>query len=160
MTNMRETFQVMATALTGIAQRIVVRADQNANFFGYFVSLCNAEGVGRAEYLLSLFDKITSQGASPSQAVEFLLAGKFDARPPPGFPPLNYSGLTRALSLFALTGGWNSNLDTDNLQIPSPVIYTEGLVWRIAQAHAQGHSDMDPQSWGNPPEPLSKYIGA
>lgn len=158
MATMRDTYVVMVSALTGIAPRIVARADQRADFFGHFIALADEECAAQGECLLLLFERLTAT-RTPEEAVHLLLGKTIDRKLLAGFPRLDYSGLTRALSLFVLTGGWNSGCDPDNLQIPSSLIYTEGLVWRIAQTHAQGSSDMAPGSWGSPPEPLSSYIG-
>ena len=40
----------------------------------------------------------------------------------------------------------------------SPKAYTQGWVWRVAQAHPMGYSDMQFGYWTREPPPLSDFI--
>jgi len=40
----------------------------------------------------------------------------------------------------------------------SPKAYTQGWLWRIAQAHPMGYSDLQFGYWNRPPQPLDDFI--
>jgi hypothetical protein len=43
--------------------------------------------------------------------------------------------------------------------VVSSKAYTQGWLWRVAQAHPMGYSDMQFGYWTRPPEPLTDFIG-
>lgn len=156
----RDTFLLLVATLSGVSLPNVTIADDVADYLGNFVSLADKDfGPGQAEELLKLFNSLVSQGMPAGDAVHGLLAGRFDRKPPPGYPQQPYGDITRALSLFVLTGGWSAQCDPEQMIIPSSDAYTQSLVWLIAQAHAQGNSNAGPQSWGDLPDALSTFIG-
>ena len=44
-------------------------------------------------------------------------------------------------------------------EIVSPAAYTQGWVWRVAQAHPMGYSNLQFGYWNEDPKPLATFIG-
>jgi len=44
-------------------------------------------------------------------------------------------------------------------KVISPAAYTQGWVWRVAQAHPMGYSEWEFGYWSRPPTPRSDFIG-
>lgn len=162
---MEDSFRLLIATLCGVSTGKAALADTQANYLGLFrtASARSPFGAGAADALITLFYKLTNGAESPKQAVTLILDGTFDTDPPPGFPVIAYSKLTRSLAFLVLTGGWHPDcVDTssaDDATIPSPAAYTSGMVWLIAQAHAQGYSRDLFGSWASPPDPLSSFTG-
>jgi Membrane bound FAD containing D-sorbitol dehydrogenase len=80
--------------------------------------------------------------------------------------------LARSIVLIWYLGSWYSPADLKRLvdeksaRIPlfvphtiiSPKAYTQGWVWRIAQAHPMGYSDMQFGYWARDPAPLEDFL--
>lgn len=156
---LQDAFYKLVATLSGVAIAKVIRADQKANYFGLFNQLAGAEGgQSNAAALLALFVTLAEKGMAPQAIVSGILAGDYDPHAPA--QGVVFSELTRALTLFVLTGLWDPNCNPENASIPTPEAYAEGLVWLIAQAHPAGYSNMLTRSWTNVPPPLSQFIGA
>jgi hypothetical protein len=78
--------------------------------------------------------------------------------------------LTRSITLLWYLGGWyapSALLDHEaskgtkrpGFQVVSPNAYTHGWIWRIAQAHPMGYSDMQFGYWKTPPAELKSFGG-
>jgi hypothetical protein len=84
----------------------------------------------------------------------------------------NTNFLARSIVLMWYLGSWYTPADLKRLvdskssQVPpfvphtviSPKAYTQGWVWRIAQAHPMGYSDMQFGYWTREPAPLEDFI--
>jgi hypothetical protein len=76
--------------------------------------------------------------------------------------------LTRSIVLMWYLGSWYEPDDLKTLPLTapsfikhtviSPKAYTQGWVWRVAQAHPMGYSDMQFGYWTREPPPLSDFI--
>jgi hypothetical protein len=80
--------------------------------------------------------------------------------------------LARSIVLIWYLGSWYSPADLKRLvddrlaRVPlfvrhtviSPKAYTQGWVWRIAQAHPMGYSDMQFGYWARDPAPLEDFL--
>lgn len=77
--------------------------------------------------------------------------------------------LARSIVLMWYVGSWYEPAELKRLATPnavpfvtheviSPAAYTAGWVWRVAQAHPMGYSDMQFGYWTHPPQPLDDFI--
>jgi len=76
--------------------------------------------------------------------------------------------LARSIVLMWYLGSWYEPDDLKTLPLTapsfikhtviSPKAYTQGWVWRVAQAHPMGYSDMQFGYWTREPPPLSDFI--
>jgi hypothetical protein len=78
--------------------------------------------------------------------------------------------LARSIVLMWYLGAW---YDPDHLralvehpsaaparfEVISPKAYTQGCVWRVAQAHPMGFSEMQFGYWSRPPNPRGDFTG-
>jgi hypothetical protein len=102
----------------------------------------------------------TSSGVIPQDKVDGLVA-RIEARDDTKF-------LARSIVLMWYLGAW---YEPDNLRklaadpkafVPHTIIsskaYTQGWVWRVAQAHPMGYSDMQFGYWTRPPAAPAEFI--
>ena len=77
--------------------------------------------------------------------------------------------LARSIVLMWYLGSWYEPSELKRLTTPnavpfighevvSPTAYTHGWVWRVAQAHPMGYSDMQFGYWTHPPQPIADFI--
>jgi hypothetical protein len=78
--------------------------------------------------------------------------------------------LARSIVLMWYLGSWYEPADLKRLASPgntnpfigheviSPVAYTNGWAWRVAQAHPMGYSDMQFGYWTHRPQPIADFI--
>jgi hypothetical protein len=77
--------------------------------------------------------------------------------------------LARSIVLMWYVGSWYEPAELKRLATPnalpfasheviSPAAYTSGWVWRVAQAHPMGYSDMQFGYWTHPPQPIDDFI--
>jgi len=77
--------------------------------------------------------------------------------------------LARSIVLMWYLGAWYDPDHLKKLELPnpppikfkviSPKAYTQGWVWRVAQAHPMGFSEMQFGYWSRPPSPRGDFIG-
>jgi hypothetical protein len=77
--------------------------------------------------------------------------------------------LARSIVLMWYVGSWYEPAELEKLATPnalpfvsheviSPAAYANGWVWRVAQAHPMGYSDMQFGYWTHPPRPIDDFI--
>jgi hypothetical protein len=133
-----------------------------------------APGVDPINVKQELFDKAqTEGGAIFTQALG--IAASTPAATLGGVL-LNGSGedmrfLCRSIMLLWLLGQWIAPGDLKRYALPNPptapipstVIsskaYTQGWIWKLAQAHPMGYSEWRFGYWKDPPPPLNAFIG-
>jgi len=151
------TFVQLSEALTGIpAGKLAPSTDSIGLKQDYFRWVNDKE---RAKFASLL--KIAKENASSSQAMIEKLQATDDTK-----------FLARSIVLMWYLGSWytpdnlkqlvDSKSSPTPLPIPhtviSPKAYTQGWVWRIAQAHPMGYSDMQFGYWTRDPAPLEDFI--
>ena len=77
--------------------------------------------------------------------------------------------LARSIVLMWYLGAWYDPDHLQKLELPnpppikfkviSPKAYTQGWVWRVAQAHPMGFSEMQFGYWSRPPNPRGDFTG-
>ena len=77
--------------------------------------------------------------------------------------------LARSIVLMWYLGAWYDPDHLQKLELPnpppikfkviSPKAYTQGWVWRVAQTHPMGFSEMQFGYWSRPPSPRGDFIG-
>jgi hypothetical protein len=150
------TFVQLSEALTGIpAGKLAPTTDSIGLKQDYFKWVNDKEPAKFASLL-----KIAKENASSSQAMIEKLQAADDTK-----------FLARSIVLMWYLGSWYTPDDLKKLVgsrsptpdfIPHTVIsskaYTQGWVWRIAQAHPMGYSDMQFGYWSRDPAPLEDFI--
>ena len=152
------TFLEFVSTLTGVSQKVVGQAQNAAQYLENFSTLADKQtGVKNTFDQLLLLYAIVRSRSTPDQAVAAILSGTYDPKSPPSWP---ISAQTRSLLNFVLLGTWFDPTDpSDEGTIVTPALYSESLVWLIAQAHPVGASKLAYGHWAAPPPSLQSLIG-
>jgi len=168
----KETFLVLSAALTGIAKKKLDPFADPLNLWREYFNRANNDQHAAVFVALLRIAKgaalqvppdETNGGVIPQDKVD-QLASAIEARDETKF-------LARSIVLMWYLGSWYEPdvlkaLTGPNppplLLIPheviSPTAYTHGWLWRVAQAHPMGYSDMQFGYWTRPPQPLTDFI--
>ena len=152
------TFLEFVSTLTGVSQKVVGQAQNAAHYLENFAALAEKQTGAKNTFdeLLMLYAILRSR-STPDQAVTTILSGAYDPKSPPTWP---FSAQTRSLMNFVLLGTWFDPADiNDDGIIVTSALYSESLVWLIAQAHPVGASKLGYGHWAAPPPPLKSLIG-
>jgi hypothetical protein len=151
------TFVQLSAALTGIAAgKLAPTTDSIGIKHDYFKWINEREPTAFVSLL-----KIAKDNANSSQAMIEKLQAADDTK-----------FLARSIVLMWYLGSWYAPADlkklVDSKSSPKPVFiphtvispkaYTQGWVWRVAQAHPMGYSDMQFGYWTREPAPLDDFI--
>jgi Membrane bound FAD containing D-sorbitol dehydrogenase len=151
------TFVTLSEALTGIpAGKLAPDTDSIGIKHDYFKWINEKEPTAFVSLL-----KMAKDNANSSQAMIEKLQATDDTK-----------FLARSIVLMWYLGSWYAPGDlkrlVDSRSSPNPVFiphtvispkaYTQGWVWRIAQAHPMGYSDMQFGYWTREPAPLDDFI--
>jgi hypothetical protein len=121
------------------------------------------------------FDKARTE-AGPTFSEALTVAGNTPANTL-GDVLLNQSGedlrfLCRSIMLLWFLGQWITPGDLKRYAVPDPpaspipslvissMAYTQGWIWKVAQAHPMGDSNWHFGYWNGPPPSLNDFIGA
>jgi hypothetical protein len=111
--------------------------------------------------LLRQFDSKKDQ----ADVIEIILQTKSDQ------PKSDVVYLARSIILMWYLGAWYEPSELRRFNSPNPpkrfikyrvisrAAYTQGWVWRVAQAHPMGYSEWEFGYWSQPPKPRSDFIG-
>lgn len=152
-----DAFVQLSAALTGIPAGKLTPATDSIGIKQDYFRWVNDKEPGKFASLL----KIAKDNANSSQAMIEKLQATDDTK-----------FLARSIVLMWYLGSWyapddlkklvDSRSSPTPLPIPhtviSPKAYTQGWVWRIAQAHPMGYSDMQFGYWTREPAPLEDFI--
>ncbi len=151
-------FLEFASTLTGVSQKVVGQAEQTAAFLETYAKLADAaSGPSTTQLMLTLYFQ-ERKSFSADQVAQAFLMGGYDAQSPnPKWP---FSLLVRNLMKFLLLGVWyDPTVTNDEGMIPTDAVYSQSLIWLVAQAQPTGASKLAYGHWANPPPPLNKLIG-
>jgi hypothetical protein len=151
-------FKRLSAALTGIPEgRLAPATDSIEIKQDYFKWVSAKEPAAFASLLQIAKDNLNAPQA---------MIDKLQARDDTKF-------LARSIVLMWYLGSWYSPGDLKKLvdfrsskppfiphTVISPKAYTQGWLWRIAQAHPMGYSDMQFGYWSREPAPIEDFIGA
>jgi hypothetical protein len=151
------TFVTLSAALTGIAEGKLAPATDSIMIKQDYFKWINEKEPAAFVSLL----KIAKENANSPQVMIEKLQAIDDTK-----------FLARSIVLMWYLGSWYAPGDLRKLvesrSLPKPVFiphtvispkaYTQGWVWRVAQAHPMGYSDMQFGYWTREPAPLDDFI--
>jgi hypothetical protein len=164
----RVIFAKLSAGLTGVAhEKLAPRADPIDVKEEYFRRVSDPKYAAAFTALLQLTRAANLQvpggdtdGVIPQDKVD-ALASKIEERDDTKF-------LARSIVLMWYLGAWYEPDDLKKIAanpkaeafptIISPKAYTQGWLWRVAQAHPMGYSDMQFGYWTRPPAPPAEFI--
>jgi hypothetical protein len=164
----RVIFAKLSAGLTGVAhEKLAPRADPIDVKEEYFRRVSDPKYAAVFTALLQLTRAANLQvpggdtdGVIPQDKVD-ALASKIEERDDTKF-------LARSIVLMWYLGAWYEPDDLKKIAanpkaeafptIISPKAYTQGWLWRVAQAHPMGYSDMQFGYWTRPPAPPAEFF--
>jgi hypothetical protein len=164
------TFVTLSAALTGVAKsRLAPESDPVGIGGDYFKWVMDKQPNAFASLLqiaksANLQIPDASTGGIIKQDDVDKLVKQIEARDDTKF-------LARSVVLMWYLGSWYEPNDLKSLTLPnpprfishtviSPKAYTQGWLWRVAQAHPMGYSELQFGYWNRQPQPIEDFIAA
>jgi hypothetical protein len=166
-----DAFVKLSAALTGIAAALLSPDTDSLGMKRVYFDAVNAKQPAQFAAILQIAKAAPFQvpAANALGADSIIKQPDVDAlvRSIEANPDTKY--LARSIALMWYLGSWyepqklkdvlgpNPPPSIDHTVI-SPKTYTQGWLWRVAQAHPMGSSDMQFGYWTRPPEPIEEFI--
>ena len=162
---MLDAFVTLSAALTGIARVKLAPATDSLELKRDYFNWVNAKEPASFASLLQIVRAAAlpkvGDGIYPQADVDKLVR-LIEAKEETKF-------LARSIVLMWYLGSWHAPEALEALTRPgaspfiphtviSPKAYTQGWVWRVAQAHPMGYSELQFGYWTREPEPLAEFI--
>ena len=149
-----DSFVKLSAILTGIDAAKLAPPVDAINIKQVYFDLAQQKAGSTFDQLLSLFNQ--NQDKTPEEIATLILTQSGAA----------IGNLGRTIMLLWYLGSWYDPSDPakyDSTNPPSSSVvssdaYTQGWVWRVAQAHPMGFSPLVFGYWGQTPPPLSDFI--
>jgi hypothetical protein len=163
-----ETFLNLSAALTGIAKKMLAPDTDSLGIGKAYFDFVDAKKLPAFATLLQVTKDANPQvpAANPgiiAQADVDKLVHAIEAKGD------DAKYLARSIVLMWYLGAWYEPGDLKAVTqdpkrlfgytVISPRAYTQGWLWRVAQAHPMGYSDMQFGYWTRPPDDLPNFIG-
>jgi hypothetical protein len=162
-----DVFVTLSAALTGIAKAKLAPGVDPLGVKNEYFDLANSKQAAAFAALLKIAKDAnlqvpTDNGQVIKQEVVDKLVQEIEANEDTKY-------LARSIVLMWYLGSWYEPSELKRLTTPnavpfighevvSPTAYTQGWVWRVAQAHPMGYSDMQFGYWTHPPQPIADFI--
>lgn len=166
--NNKDIFVTLSAALTGVASKMLSPDTDSLGMGKIYFDFVSAKNPPGFTALLQATKDVNPQvptappgiivQADVDKLVQAIEAKGDDAR-----------YLARSIVLLWYLGAWYEPSQLKALAkdptsivgytVVSPKAYTQGWLWRVAQAHPMGYSDMQFGYWTRNPEPLGDFIG-
>lgn len=144
-------FVAMSAVLTGFAASILKPATDAQQQALQYLNFLQSSTSGVAQELPALLDVYRKNQGKPDALIGAAIMASPSAE------------LARRIIKLWYTGSWYepfvAGKGANMLRVVSSQAYTNGLVWKAAQAHPMGFSVMRFGYWGATPPPLSAYTG-
>ena len=144
-------FVAMSAVLTGFAASILKPATDAQQQALQYLDFLQGSTSGVAQDLNALLDVYRANRGRPDPIIGAAILASASAE------------LARRIMKLWYTGSWYAPYDpatgANMLRVVSSQAYTNGLVWKAAQAHPMGFSVMRFGYWAATPPPLSAYTG-
>lgn len=144
-------FVAMSAVLTGFAATILKPATDAQQQALQYLDFLQSSTSGVAQDLPALLDVYRKNVGKPDALIGAAIMASPSAE------------LARRIVKLWYTGSWYAPYDPSSganmLRVVSSQAYTNGLVWKAAQAHPMGFSVMRFGYWATTPPPLSAYTG-
>jgi hypothetical protein len=163
-----EIFASLSAALTGVAEEKLAPTTDSVGMTEDYFTWVGVKKPAQFAALLQIaraasLEAAKDNGIIPQDKVDPLVRA-IEAKDDTKF-------LARSIVLMWYLGSWYEPDDLKALTqttpprfvghtVISPKAYTQGWLWRVAQAHPMGYSELQFGYWNRPPQPLSDFIEA
>ena len=161
-----EVFLRLSAALTGLPRDLLAPKTDSLGMGTAYFNAANQKEAARFPALLQIARDANLQ--VPTDPPGIIRQADVDALVQTINAKGNARYLARSIVLMWYLGAWYKPDDLEGLAnnpqniidytVISSKAYTQGWLWRIAQAHPMGYSDMQFGYWTRPPEPLTEFI--
>jgi hypothetical protein len=146
-------FVGLCVVLTGASQNVISPGFDTLNIKQQVYAAAQADNSQALAVLLDRYAALSAAGASPAEIIAEIMQPK----------ELPTARLARSIILAWYSGAWYASAELYAAQQPTPqvlsaVAYEQGLMWKVAQAHAMGSADYPFGYWNSPPPALSQFI--
>lgn len=146
-------FVGLCVVLTGVSQNVISPGFDTMNIKEQVYAAAKADNSQALTMLLQQYATLSAAGASPAEIISEVMQPK----------ELPTARLARSIILAWYSGAWYASAQLYAAQQPTPqvlsaVAYEQGLMWKVAQAHAMGSADYEFGYWNSPPPALSQFI--
>lgn len=153
--NVLADFANMSAALTGFQSSVLRPFLDPVNLSGLYYGFAVSQvGQQAMDALLNAFRAISTQ---PAQTIADTLLETGSAT------PSNQAQIAQSIVALWYLGSWykpayqNGGTSGAVVQVVSSEAYTNGLVWKVAQAHPMGYSAFTFGYWSQPPASLATF---
>lgn len=146
-------FVGLCVVLTGASKNVISPGFDTMNIKEQVYAPAAADNAAALAALLDQYAALVADGKSPTEIIAQIMQPKEQPT----------ALLARSIILAWYSGAWYASAELFAAQQPtarvlSAVAYEQGLMWKVAQAHAMGSADYPFGYWNSPPPPLSQFI--
>lgn len=147
-----DNFVALSVILTGVAKNTIAPFFDTFDIKTQIYNAAEADNAAALAALLKTYSTLIERGRPPADIIHAVMKA-----------PLSDIGrMARSIILAWYSGSWytTSSLFTDapSTRVLSSGAYEQGLMWKVAQAHAMGSADYPFGYWNEAPPALSQFI--
>ncbi len=151
-----DNFVALSAILTGVAADVLAPSFDTFNLKDQYYAAAQADNADALAALLAHYAALAAQ--TPAPAATVVIAAVMEPK------DSATARMARAIILAWYSGAWYATADLYATPAPTPrilsaVAYEQGLMWKVAQAHAMGSADYPFGYWNGKPPALDQFIG-
>lgn len=151
-----DNFVALSVILTGVSATVIAPSFDTFNLKELYYAAAQADNADALAALLAQYAALAAQSPVPAPAaiIDAVMEPRESAT----------ARMARAIILAWYSGAWYATADlyaaiTPTPRVLSAVAYEQGLMWKVAQAHAMGSADYPFGYWNGQPPALDQFIG-
>lgn len=148
-----DNFVALSVILTGVAQSVIAPFFDTYDLKDQVYAAAKADNAEALAALLAQYAALAAQSATPDAVIAAVMQPKETPT----------ARMARSIVLAWYSGAWYATADLYGTN-PTPRVlsanaYTQGLMWKVAQAHAMGSADSAFGYWNTQPPALAQFTG-
>ena len=150
-----DNFVALSVILTGVAQSVIAPSFDTYNLKDQVYAAAEADDADALAALLAQYATLAAQSAKPGDVIAAVMQPK----------EASTARMARSIILAWYSGAWYATADLYGTNPPptprvlSADAYTQGVMWKVAQAHAMGSADYPFGYWNTQPPALAQFTG-
>ncbi|WP_321379838.1 sugar dehydrogenase complex small subunit [Rhizobium sp.] len=148
-----DNFVALSVLLTGVSENTIAPFFDTFDIKTQIYTAAEADNAAALTALLGMYSTLIKSNKPTADIIQAIMT-----------PPTSETGrMARSIILAWYSGSWytTSTLFTEapSTRVLSSGAYEQGLMWKVAQAHAMGSADYPFGYWNENPPALSQFIG-